>query len=72
MEDKYIANMIMNERCRRGLSAETVRKGLCDQSMYSRLESGDCFGNIQLVIAVLQRLGLGGNRAGRILIYWFL
>ena len=67
MKDKYIANILTGERRKRGLSAEVVRSGLCDQSTYSRLESGEYIGNIQLVIMLLQRLGLSGNRAGRYL-----
>ncbi len=67
MKDKYIANILIGERRRRRLSAEVIRSGLCDQSTYSRLESGENIGSIQLVIMLLQRLGVNGNRAGRYL-----
>lgn len=38
METEYIGNMIAYERNRRGLTAEVVHRGICEQSVYSRIE----------------------------------
>ena len=41
METEYIGNMIAYERNRRGLTAEVVHRGICEQSVYSRIENGN-------------------------------
>ena len=61
METEYIGNMIAYERNRRGLTAEVVHRGICEQSVYSRIENGNYTGDIHLVMAVLGRLGISGS-----------
>lgn len=67
METEYIGNMIAYERNRRGLTAEVVHRGICEQSVYSRIENGNYTGDIHLVMSVLGRLGISGSKAGRYL-----
>ena len=67
METEYIGNMIAYERNRRGLTAEVVHRGICEQSVYSRIENGNYTGDIHLVMAVLGRLGISGSKAGKYL-----
>lgn len=67
METEYIGNMIAYEKNRRGLTAEVVHRGICEQSVYSRIENGNYTGDIHLVMAVLGRLGISGSKAGKYL-----
>ena len=67
MENNYIGNIIFYERSRRNLAVADVCRGLCDRSVYSRIENGSYKGEIHLIIAVLQRLGISGSKVGRYL-----
>ena len=58
METEYIGNMIAYERNRRGLTAEVVHRGICEQSVYSRIENGNYTGikeerNLKIHIVIM-------------------
>ncbi len=67
MEYKYIANLIAMERHKKDLSAVEVCDGLCSSGVFSKIENGSHRGDIHLIIAILQRLGMNGGKAGRYL-----
>ena len=67
MEYKYIANLIAMERHKKDLSAVEVCDGLCSSGVFSKIENGSHRGDIHLIIAILQRLGINGGKAGRYL-----
>ena len=67
MEYKYIANLIAMERNKKDLSAVEVCDGLCSSGVFSKIENGSHRGDIHLIIAILQRLGINGGKAGRYL-----
>lgn len=67
MEYKYIANLIAMERHKKDLAAVEVCDGLCSSGVFSKIENGSHRGDIHLIIAILQRLGINGGKAGRYL-----
>lgn len=55
------------ERHKKDLSAVEVCDGLCSSGVFSKIENGSHRGDIHLIIAILQRLGMNGGKAGRYL-----
>lgn len=55
------------ERHKKDLSAVEVCDGLCSSGVFSKIENGSHRGDIHLIIAILQRLGINGGKAGRYL-----
>lgn len=55
------------ERNKKDLSAVEVCDGLCSSGVFSKIENGSHRGDIHLIIAILQRLGINGGKAGRYL-----
>ena len=62
--ENYIGSLISSERYRRRLASADVYSGICSQSIYNKLENGGYSGNIHVLRAVLQRLGLNAGRSG--------
>ena len=62
--ENYIGSLISSERYRRRLASADVYSGICSQSIYNKLENGVYSGNIHVLRAVLQRLGLNAGRSG--------
>lgn len=65
--DNYIGKLLKSERCRQRLEAEALYTGVCNQSVYNKLENGKHTGSIHEVEILLQRLGISSGRAG-----WYL
>ncbi len=67
METGHIGKLIRHERIRQGMSGEYICRGICDLSIYDRIENENYSVDIHIVRLVLQRLGLGAGMAGRYL-----
>lgn len=67
METRHVGKLIQRERMKQGLTAGAVCKGLCDSSIYDKIEKGKYAGDIHLIRLILQRLGISACRAGKYL-----
>ncbi|MGN1187411.1 MAG: helix-turn-helix domain-containing protein [Lachnospiraceae bacterium] len=63
-KENYIGELVKNERKRRGLSSKAVCSGICSMGVYSKLESGVYAGNVHVLRAVFERLGIDTERSG--------
>ncbi len=67
METGHIGRLIRYERIRKGISGESVCRGICDLNIYDKIENENYSVDIHIVMFVLQRLGMGADMAGRYL-----
>ena len=61
METGHIGRLIRYERIRKGISGESVCRGICDLNIYDKIENENYSVDIHIVRFVLQRLGMGAD-----------
>lgn len=64
LNDNNFGKLVKNSRIQKKIKPMYVYQGICSESVYSRIESGDFNVDFHIKRAVLQRLGIDEGRAG--------